>query len=57
MLSRESVQSFKQIYQSEFGKLLSDDEAEEMALRLLRLFDLLTRPIPEENDESLAVDS
>jgi hypothetical protein len=56
-LSRESIESFKRIYQSEFGRSLADDEAEEMALRLLRVFDLLTRPFPEEDDDSLAVDS
>ncbi len=43
ILSRESVDSFKRIYQSEFGAPLSDNEAEEMALRFLRVFDLLSR--------------
>ena len=56
-LSRESVDSFKRIYQSEFGVLLPDAEAEKMALRLLRVFDLMSRPLPDERDESRAVDS
>ena len=51
-LSREAIDSFKRIYLSEFGEMLSDDTAEEMALRLLRVFDLLCRPLPDEPDEA-----
>jgi hypothetical protein len=57
-LSREAIDSFKRIYQSEFGEALSDDAAREMALRLLRVFDLLSRPVPDDQDEeSRAIDS
>jgi hypothetical protein len=41
-LSREAIDEFKTIYEAEFGVPLSDDEAQEIALRLLRLFALLT---------------
>lgn len=51
-LSREAVQDFQRVYQSEFGKVLSDDESEQMALRVLRVFDLLAQPLPEEEDQS-----
>ena len=40
-LSREAIEEFKAIYQEEFGKVLSDDEVQEIALRLLRFFGIL----------------
>ena len=45
-LSRQAVEEFKAIYHEEFGQDVSDDEAQEIALRLLRLFDLLVQPLP-----------
>ena len=41
ILSNQAIQEFKAIYAEEFDEYLSDDEAEETALRLLRFFDLL----------------
>ncbi|MGO8699409.1 MAG: hypothetical protein ACLQVY_17010 [Limisphaerales bacterium] len=43
-LSREAIDEFKVIYQDEFGVTLSDDEVQEIALRLLRFFGILIRP-------------
>jgi hypothetical protein len=40
-LSREAIEEFKAIYLEEFGKPLSNDEAQEMALRLLRFLETL----------------
>ncbi len=40
-LSREAIEEFKAIYQEEFGEILSDDEAREIATRLLRFFEIL----------------
>ena len=40
-LSREAIDEFKAIYQDEFGEVLSDDEAREIAMRLLRFFGIL----------------
>lgn len=40
-LSREAIDEFKAIYQAEFGAVLSDDEAREIATRLLRFFGIL----------------
>ena len=40
-LSRQAIDEFKAIYQEEFGKRLSDDEVQEIALRLLRFFGIL----------------
>jgi hypothetical protein len=41
-LSREAIEEFKAHYKAEFGQLLSDDEVQEIALRLLRFFGILT---------------
>ena len=40
-LSCEAIEEFRAIYQEEFGKRLSDDEVQEIALRLLRFFGIL----------------
>lgn len=45
-LSREAIEEFKKIYQEEFGKAISDAEAIEAGLRVLRLFQVIYRPIP-----------
>ena len=42
-LSREAIEEFKAIYQEEFGEELSDDEVQEIAMRLLRFFGILTQ--------------
>jgi hypothetical protein len=41
-LSRKAIEEFKAIYQEEFGKLLSDDEVQEIAMRLLHFFGILS---------------
>ncbi len=43
-LSREAIEEFRAIYQEEFGKRLTDDEVQEIALRLLRFFGILNEP-------------
>ena len=40
-LSCEAIEEFKVIYQEEFGEILSDDEVQEIAMRLLRFFGIL----------------
>jgi hypothetical protein len=42
-LSRKAIEEFKAIYQEEFGKLLSDDEVQEIAMRLLHFFGILSK--------------
>jgi hypothetical protein len=42
-LSREAIDEFKAIYQEEFGEVLSDDEVQEIATRLLRFFGILNK--------------
>jgi hypothetical protein len=51
-LSQEALEAFKQIYQEEFGETLSDAEAQEMGERLLRLFQLMARPLPPRRHDS-----
>ncbi len=43
-LSQQALAEFKLIYQDEFGVALSDDEASEIANRVLRLFHILSQP-------------
>jgi hypothetical protein len=45
-LSREAIEDFKAIYEVEFDEKLSDAAAQEMALRVLRLFALMAKPLP-----------
>jgi len=40
-LSREAIDEFKVIYEEEFGVVLSEDEVQEVALRLLRFFGIM----------------
>ena len=49
-LSRRAIDEFKAIYKEEFGKSLSDDEVQEIALRLLRFFGILNGSSPDETD-------
>ena len=51
-LSREAIDDFKAIYQEEFGEVLSDDEVQEIAMRLLRFFGILTKENPASVDAS-----
>ncbi len=43
-LSRQAIDEFKVIYLDEFGVTLSDDEVQEIAMRLLRFFGILVKP-------------
>ena len=45
------MDEFKAIYREEFGRELSDDEVQEIALRLLRFFGILVRPSPGETED------
>ena len=42
-LSREAIEEFRAIYQEEFGEILSDDEVQEIAMRLLRFFGIMNK--------------
>lgn len=48
-LGREALDEFKAAYQEEFGEAISDAQAHEMAVRLLRFFGVLAKP-PDPTD-------
>ena len=50
-LSRQAIDEFKVIYQAECGQELSDDEVQEMAIRLLRFFGILVSPDHGETED------
>jgi len=54
-LSREAIEEFRDIYEEEFGKRLTDDEVQEIAIRLLRFFGILNDPGPDEPRDELPV--
>jgi len=43
-LSSEAIEEFKDIYSREFGRTLADEDANQMATDVLRLFDLFLKP-------------
>ena len=47
-LSAEATQELRAIYEEEFNDVLTDYELEEMGLRLLRFFSILTKDVPDE---------
>jgi len=51
-LSQQAIEDFKKVYKKEYGEDISDAEAEEMATRFLRLFNLIYQPIPEDAQNS-----
>lgn len=46
-LSKQAIDEYKAIYKKEFGKEITDAEAEEQGMKLLRLFKIIYRPIPK----------
>lgn len=48
----EYLEKFKEIYEKESGEKISDEEALEMAQRVLTFFSLIYRPLPcQENGQ------
>jgi len=47
-LSRQAIDEFKAIYKDEFGTTLSDDAVQEIAMRLLRFFGILSQPLVDD---------
>jgi hypothetical protein len=45
-LSEKAIKEFREIYFREYGKSISDDEAQEIGQRLISLFRIIYRPIP-----------
>jgi len=47
-LSKKAIEEYKEIYQKQFGRRLSDREAYEEASNLLRLFKVIYPPLPSD---------
>ena len=52
-LSKTAIKEFKEIYFAEFGKGISDMEANDKAIRLLNLFKTIYRPIEINNYQNV----
>jgi hypothetical protein len=48
MISKEQLEEFKKIYKKEFGKDISDKEALESATKLMRLVEIVYKPMTQE---------
>lgn len=46
-LPPEAIEKLKEIHKKEYNEVLTDSEAQEMAHRLLNLFALLRRSLPQ----------
>ncbi len=51
MISQEALKEYKEIYKKEFGKDISDAEALEQATRLLRLIEIIYKPMTKKEFE------
>lgn len=47
MLSKEAIDEFKKLYKEHYGEELNDFVASEAANRLIRMMDIVYRPIPK----------
>ncbi len=54
LLDEEDVQEFKRLYAEEFSEEITDKDARIMASQLLRLYEVLSKPLPSENPSGLA---
>lgn len=45
-LSKTAIKEFKELYYKEFGKIISDEEAQKKGQNLLSLFKIIYRSIP-----------
>jgi len=48
MISQAALQEFKKIWAEEFGEEISDEQATELGINLLTLFNYIYRPIKKE---------
>ncbi len=55
-ITAEAIENFKAIYEEEFGKTLTDDQASEMAHRLLRIMQVLCSVSQAANPNATSAD-
>lgn len=53
MLSDEQIKSFQVLYKNRFGKEIGRDEAYEQGVKLLRLVELIYKPMTETEYQKL----
>lgn len=50
-LSETALKELKEIYYKQYGSPISDEEAREMGQRLISLFKVIYRPIPDDEEK------
>ena len=50
-VSDDTLDEFMALYRAEFGKDISREDSLEMAIRLVNLYQLIMRPLPDEGSE------
>lgn len=53
MLSDEQIKKFQALYKEQFGEDISREEAYEQGIKLIRLFELIYKPITEEDYQGI----
>ena len=53
MLSNEQIKKFQTLYKNRFGKEISREEAYEKGVKLVRLVELIYKPMTEDEYEQL----
>ena len=53
MISKERLEEFKRIYKKKFRKEISNQDALEKATKLLRMVELIYKPITQEDYDKL----
>jgi len=54
MLSNEQITRFQALYKNRFGKEISQEEAYEKGAKLVRLIELIYRPMTEHEHQELS---
>ncbi len=52
-LPRKAIEDYKKAYKEEFGREISNKEAQGQAFELLSLFKIIYRPIPKSKKEQM----
>lgn len=53
MLSHEQITKFQTLYKNRFGKKISKEEAYEQGIKLIRLVELIYKPMTEDEYKKL----
>jgi hypothetical protein len=51
MISKEAIDEFKKLYKEHYGEELNDFVASEAANRLVRMVEIVYKPIPKEHEQ------